>query len=117
MKTLVTDAEEYLAALRSERGLATNTVAAYRRDLGQYFDFLDDPAAGSDASAQGFVGFLTESGLAPSTIARKLAAVRGYHRFLVLEGHTHGITVATDFPVFLVKPVEVNHLQDEPLFK
>jgi integrase/recombinase XerD len=99
MKTLVTGAEEYLAALRSERGLATNTVAAYRRDLGQYFEFLDDPATGSDASAQGFVGFLTESGLAPSTIARKLAAVRGYHRFLVLEGHTDDDpTVLIDTP-------------------
>jgi integrase/recombinase XerD len=87
MKTLVPEAEEYLAALRSERGLATNTVAAYRRDLGQYFAFLDDPAAGAEASAQEFVGHLTERGLAPSTVARKLAAVRGYHRFLVVEGH------------------------------
>jgi len=92
MKTLTRDAEEYLASLRSERGLATNTVAAYRRDLGQYFGYLDD--GGSDAAA--FVAFLTENGLAPSTIARKLAAVKGYHRFLVLEGH------AEDDPTVLI---------------
>ena len=96
MKTLVGDAEEYLAALRSERGLAINTVAAYRRDLGQYFEYLDDPASGPGASAERFVGYLADSGLAPSTIARKLSAVRGYHRFLVLEGH------AVDDPTVLI---------------
>jgi integrase/recombinase XerD len=97
MNALAPEAEEYLASLRSERGLAVNTVAAYRRDLGQYFAFLDDPATGADARA--FVGFLTESGLAPATVARKIAAVRGYHRFLVVEGHSdEDPTVLIDTP-------------------
>jgi integrase/recombinase XerD len=86
MRTLVPDAEEYLASLRSERGLAVNTVAAYRRDLGQYFAFLEDEKTESSAAA--FVSHLRGSGLAASTIARKLAAVRGYHRFLVVEGRS-----------------------------
>jgi integrase/recombinase XerD len=85
-RTLVPDAEEYLASLRSERGLAVNTVAAYRRDLGQYFAFLEDEKTESSAAA--FVSHLRGSGLAASTIARKLAAVRGYHRFLVVEGRS-----------------------------
>ena len=96
MTTLAPEAEEYLAALRSERGLAVNTVAAYRRDLGQYFAFLDDTETGDAASAPEFVWHLTEHGLAPSTIARKLAAVRGYHRFLVVEG------LAADDPTILI---------------
>lgn len=95
MTTLAPEAEEYLAALRSERGLAVNTVAAYRRDLGQYFAFLDE--TGDAASAPEFVWHLTEHGLAPSTIARKLAAVRGYHRFLVVEG------LAADDPTILIE--------------
>ncbi len=95
MTTLAPEAEEYLAALRSERGLAVNTVAAYRRDLGQYFAFLDE--AGDAVSAPEFVWHLTEHGLAPSTIARKLAAVRGYHRFLVVEG------LAADDPTILIE--------------
>ena len=96
MNALSPEAEEYLAALRSERGLADNTVAAYRRDLTQYFAFLNDPDTAADASAPGFVGRLATMELAPSTIARKLAAVRGYHRFLVVEGH------AADDPTILI---------------
>ncbi len=96
MTALSPEAEEYLAALRSERGLADNTVAAYRRDLTQYFAFLDDPDTAGDASAPGFVERLATMELAPSTIARKLAAVRGYHRFLVVEGH------AADDPTILI---------------
>ncbi len=97
MTTLAPEAEEYLAALRSERGLAVNTVAAYRRDLGQYFAFLDDTDTEPGASAPEFVWQLTEHGLAPSTIARKLAAVRGYHRFLVIEG------LAAEDPTVLIE--------------
>jgi integrase/recombinase XerD len=95
MKVLAREAEEYLASLRSERGLAANTVAAYRRDLGQYLAFLAD----GGASAADFVGSLGDAGLAPSTIARKLAAVKGYHRFLVVEGHREeDPTVLIDSP-------------------
>ncbi|OFW55003.1 MAG: hypothetical protein A2V75_09350 [Actinobacteria bacterium RBG_16_70_17] len=76
---------EYLAALRAERGLAEATVAAYRRDLQQYSAALQGawPRA-EDVSA--FVRGLHRRGLAPASIARKVAAVRGFHRFLVAEG-------------------------------
>ncbi|NNK91157.1 MAG: site-specific tyrosine recombinase XerD [Acidimicrobiia bacterium] len=76
--------EEYLAALAAERDLAANTLAAYRRDLNQYLAFLDGATADADQVAR-FMVSLRERGLAASTIARKLAAVRGLHRFLVTE--------------------------------
>ena len=84
MKPLPAEAEEFLGSLRSERGLSLNTVAAYRRDLLDYFTFLDE--AGESGSVSGFAEDLTLRGLARSTRSRKLAAVRGYHRFLVVEG-------------------------------
>jgi len=85
MMTLDHAAEEFLAALRAERGLADATVAAYRRDLDQYLRFLDgrEPEI-TDVSA--FIEHLHRRGLAPTTIARKAAALRGLHRFLVAEG-------------------------------
>ena len=95
MSPLPDQAEEYLASLRSERGLAANTLAAYRRDLGQYFESLGT-APPDAASVSGFIAQLHERGLAPATVARKIAAVRGYHRFLVAEG------MAADDPTVLL---------------
>ncbi|MDP9493877.1 MAG: tyrosine recombinase XerD [Actinomycetota bacterium] len=77
--------EEYLVALRVERGLAQNTISAYRRDLDQYLAFLEsrEPDPGL---VEAFVSHLHDRGLARSTVSRKIAAVRGLHRFLVVEG-------------------------------
>jgi integrase/recombinase XerD len=97
MKPLPVEAEEYLGSLRSERGLSLNTVGAYRRDLLDYFGFLDD----SDGlgTVAGFAEELTRRGLARSTRARKLAAIRGYHRFLVVEGLSEeDPTILVDVP-------------------
>jgi len=76
--------EEYLASLSAERGLAANSVAAYRRDLADYLDYLggNDPTAGR---AVAYVAQLHAAALKPATIARKVAAMRGLHRFLVAE--------------------------------
>jgi len=77
--------DEYLVALRVERGLAPNTITAYQRDLAQYRAFLDD-AEPSDELVDEYLSNLRHRGLADSTINRKLAAVKGLHRFLVAEG-------------------------------
>jgi integrase/recombinase XerD len=83
--SLETGVEEYLVALRVERGLSANTIAAYTRDLGQYLEFLEGGEP-DDESVASFVGYLRQSDLADSTVARKIASVRGLHRFLVAEG-------------------------------
>jgi integrase/recombinase XerD len=85
--------EEFLVALSSERGFSEHTVAAYRRDLGQYAHHLTehhpDVAASVDAIEPGdvsaFVQSLTNAGRAASTVARKIAAIRSFHRFLVAD--------------------------------
>jgi integrase/recombinase XerD len=67
-----------------ERGLAANTISAYERDLAQYQQFL----AGGEpdqAAVEGYVTAMRDTGLAPTSIARKVAAVKGLHRFLVAE--------------------------------
>lgn len=76
---------EYLASLTVERGLAPATIKAYRRDLTDYLGFLDGrtPSAGL---VDDFVASLNRRGLRATTISRKVAALRGLHRFLVIEG-------------------------------
>ena len=78
--------DEYLTVLRAERGLSPHTLSAYRRDLNQYLEFLAGVAP-ETADLDRFVEHLTKIGLAPASVARKLAAVRGLHRFMVSEGH------------------------------
>lgn len=96
--------DEYLTALAAERGLSPNTVAAYRRDLESYAAFLEDGWPDSGAASD-FVAKLAGDGLAPATIARKVAAIRGLHRFLVAEG-----LAANDPTALLERPRQVRSL-------
>lgn len=89
--------DDYLAVLTAERGLSPNTVAAYRRDLGQYDAFLDGRPPSTELIDEWMAG-LRERGLAATTVARKVAAVRGFHRFETVEGE------AADDPAALVEP-------------
>lgn len=87
--------EEFLAAIGSERGLSRNTVAAYRRDLGQYRAFLGDLGVALISEIEpphvsAFVARLQTGGAARATVARKISAVRGLHRFLVAEEFASG---------------------------
>ncbi|MEI7547269.1 MAG: site-specific tyrosine recombinase XerD [Actinomycetota bacterium] len=89
VEPLPAEAQEFLSWMASERGRSRNTLAAYRRDLGAYSQWL--ATHGSDlltvqrAELDAFVQFRRASGAAPSSVARQLAAVRMLHRFLVEE--------------------------------
>ncbi len=79
--------DEFLSALAVERGLSANTVAAYRRDLREYREHLDGRPP-TPERIDAYFQALAERRLAPSTVARRLAAIRGLHRFAVAEGWT-----------------------------
>jgi integrase/recombinase XerD len=89
-------ADQWLAHLRVERGVSPHTLLAYRRDLGRYLAFLRDRGVRtttgvSEAHVAEFLAHLRTGDdahppLAASSAARTLAAVRGWHRFLALEG-------------------------------
>ncbi|NMO00248.1 site-specific tyrosine recombinase XerD [Gordonia sp. TBRC 11910] len=87
----------YLDHLVVERGAARNTVASYSRDLARYADYLTRRGIGdlSEATEEDVREFLVElrrgdadrrqAPLADSSIARTLVAVRGFHKFAVIE--------------------------------
>lgn len=79
------DVDAYLTHLRVERGLAPRSLEAYGRDLAQYLDFLG-AAEPSIEQSDRFLDELRRRRLAAPTIARKVASVRGFHRFQVSEG-------------------------------
>ncbi len=82
--------ETYLDALAAERGLATNTVDAYRRDLERLGEDLE--RAGVDLKGAGapelqqHMRDLRRRGISPRSISRALAAIRGFYGFLAEEG-------------------------------
>jgi integrase/recombinase XerD len=99
---IATAIAEFLVSVIAERGLARNTSTAYRRDLAQYRDFLEQRgvahiAAVSPDDVSQYAAALAKRGLAATTIARKIAAVRGLHRFLVAE------EIVLDDPTALVE--------------
>ena len=80
--------ERYLRHLTVERGLSKNTLAAYRRDLARFQQFAEVKGLEiSQASSNDLADFLTSlESLKRSSAARIMASVRGFYRFLVLEG-------------------------------
>lgn len=87
---------DYLLHLGVERGLATNTLAAYRRDLRRYEEFLsaagvDTPSAITRHHVTEFAQGLSDgadggSALGLRSAARTVVSVRGLHKFWALEG-------------------------------
>lgn len=81
--------EAFLEMMSAERGAAKNTIDAYRRDLGDYCGFLarrgiGPTAAGREQVTQ-YLAFLEAEGIAASSSARKLSAIRQFHKFLAAD--------------------------------
>lgn len=94
------EVSRYLDHLTVERGLAANTIGAYRRDLTRYLRFLaardvTEPAQVDEATVRSFLASLSASTYGDderpyraTSVARTLSSVRSFHRFLVREGVT-----------------------------
>jgi integrase/recombinase XerD len=95
LERLLAEHDDWLTV---ERGLAPNSLAAYRRDLRRYTEFLasrgiDDASGIGEATVHAYVQHLEtlvdDDGrrrLAPSSVARAVVAVRSFHRFCAREG-------------------------------
>jgi integrase/recombinase XerD len=81
----------FLDMLAAERGAAANTLAAYARDLEDYTAYLADHSVeapeAEPALVRSYLGSLATRGLKASSAARRLSAVRQFHKFLYVEGY------------------------------
>ena len=86
---MVSEIDGYLAYLRDVRRMADNTIESYARDLGALATFAEQRGTAVDAldrkALDAFVRHLMSSGLAPRSVARSVACVRGLYRFLAVE--------------------------------
>ena len=104
--TLTASLERYLRYVSIERGLAVNTVLAYRRDLGVYLEHLAEvgitlPAEVTAAEVSSFARALSsrdEVPLTATSISRMLSSVRSFHRYLLGEGQVEVDVTADTTP-------------------
>lgn len=89
---MATKMQLFMEYLTVELGLATNTRQAYNRDLSLFVDWLGFKSADSLINVErqqvtDYLTWLKEKGLAAATIARKLAAIKAFYRFMTAEGY------------------------------
>lgn len=101
----------YVLYLRLERAFSENTLDAYLKDLDKLLDFFHDEGIDFRTvtldQLQTFVATLMDVGITPRSIARILAGVRAFYKFLMLESE-----IASDPTELLESPSRGHHLPD-----
>ncbi|MGV3489342.1 MAG: site-specific tyrosine recombinase XerD [Tuberibacillus sp.] len=88
------DITDFIQDLISEQGVAANTALSYKRDLDQYAEYITQTLKISDwdfvdqPMILQYLYLLKDKGREASTIARQLASIRSFHRFLLRKGRT-----------------------------
>ncbi len=83
--------ERFIDAMWMEKGLSSNTLSSYRRDLRQFNDWLvknhdSEIIEATRASLQAYLGTRLEQGQSPRSTARFLSCIRGFCHYLLREG-------------------------------
>jgi integrase/recombinase XerD len=80
----------FLDMLAAERGAEKNTLAAYSRDLADFTVYLAGVGRSVETAVtdnlRAYLGELAKRGLRPTTVGRRLSAIRQLYRFLYAEG-------------------------------
>lgn len=121
--------DEYLNFLAIEKGLSLNTLEAYSRDLNRYSEFMESKGIIDVKNITSddiilYLGTLRKSGLTPNSVNRALAALRGFHKYLIRE------TIIAENPIANIELAkvwmrlpdtlskdEINHLLEQPDLK
>ncbi len=118
---------EYLVFLGVQRGLSPHTVEAYRRDLERWIAFArgrgrESPGEVERDDLTAFLEYLRAQGLSARSVARAVASLRGFQRFMLEEGLSPGFPVADLATPRHTRPLprvlsrdEVSRLLDQPI--
>ena len=108
--------DEYLRSLRGERGASEHTLRAYTRELKEFVAFASGHGGGrlapseiEHADIRAYIGSLFDRGLSKASIARSLASIRSWFRWLARMGH-----VEQNVAVLVATPKLPRHLPRVP---
>ena len=95
----------FLNAVRVEKGLAENTIQAYRRDLEKFVGFARQRKLSTEhverTDIVDFLGTLYRKGLDSRSVARHLVTLRNFFRFALIEGYVeHDPSLTIESPKF-----------------
>jgi integrase/recombinase XerD len=77
--------EPYLESFFAEKGASRNSVAAYKRDLLDFFTFMKTYQEEPNDEVRAFIRSLSNASISARSIARKLSAIRQFFDFLISE--------------------------------
>ncbi len=93
---------EFLGHLLIERGLADNTIEAYRRDIKSFLIYLKKKKISlTQLKHEDFLNyfhFLQGKSYSPASLSRKVAALRSFLKFLVREGNLKDLEIGVEYP-------------------
>ncbi|MBF7017062.1 site-specific tyrosine recombinase XerD [Staphylococcus durrellii] len=103
---------EYLKFIQLEKGLSSNTIGAYRRDLDKYVTYLNDNKIAhidfvDRQTIQQCLGYLHDQGASAKSLARFISTVRSFHQFALREKYA-----AKDPTVLIETPKYERRLPD-----
>lgn len=104
--------DEYLKFIQIEKGLSSNTIGAYRRDLDKYIDYLNEHKVVhidfvDRQTIQQCLGYLHDQGASAKSLARFISTVRSFHQFALREKYA-----AKDPTVLIETPKYERRLPD-----
>ena len=107
---------QYLEYLELEKGLSINTIDAYRRDL---YDFVDNAVEFNEIDRNyinGYIRALKERKLAPSSVIRKVASIRGFFKWTtsmnILEKNPASTLEQPKVPLRLPKVISLKEVEE-----
>lgn len=107
---------EYLEYLELEKGLSPNTIEAYKCDLSQFSSGIEDINSVDRMTVNSFVRMLRERRLAPTSVMRKIASLRGFFKWAastgVIEKNPASTLEQPRVPQRLPKVVSVKEIED-----
>jgi integrase/recombinase XerC len=80
--------EKFISCINSEQGVSSHTLRAYEKDLKEFSEFIEKkPRAIDNLDVRSFLASLHHKKLKKTSIARKLASIRSFFKYLHREGY------------------------------